>query len=58
MGNNRVVDLPAPNVVIGASGRIDIGSIEATSQCVADPDLKNDGRLDASDLAILLGAWS
>jgi parallel beta-helix repeat protein len=58
LGNNRIVDLPAPNVVVGASGRIDIGPIEATSQTVGDPDLNNDGTVDASDLAILLGAWN
>ncbi len=58
LGNNRIVDLPAPNVVIGLSGRLDIGPLEATSQAVADPDLNNDGTVDASDLAILLGAWN
>jgi hypothetical protein len=58
LGNHRIVDLPAPNVVVGASGRLDIGPLEATSQSVAAPDLNNDGVVDASDLAILLGAWN
>ncbi|MFO0827112.1 MAG: hypothetical protein U0572_03095 [Phycisphaerales bacterium] len=53
----RIVDLPAPNDVVGAQGRIDIGVIEAQSQVLADADFNDDGFVNGADLALLLGAW-
>jgi trimeric autotransporter adhesin len=55
--NARLVDLPMPNFIFGPNGRIDIGPIELPSQSLVDPDFNNDGVVDASDLAILLGQW-
>jgi trimeric autotransporter adhesin len=57
VNGSRLVDLPAPNVIAGANGRVDIGAVELPSQPLADADFNDDGFVDASDLALLLGAW-
>lgn len=57
LGDDRLVDLPTPNIIVGSQGAVDIGVMERQTYPLADPDYNNDGKVDAADLAQLLGAW-
>jgi hypothetical protein len=53
----RRVDMPVPNSGLGSGAAIDIGLFEFQLADLPDADFNNDGAVDATDLAILLGAW-
>jgi hypothetical protein len=53
----RRVEMPVPNSGIGSGIGIDVGPFEFQVTDLPDADFNNDGVVDASDLAILLGAW-
>lgn len=55
-GGLRRVDLAVPNTGLGVGG-IDIGAFERQSLGLPDADLNNDGVVNGSDLALVLGAW-
>lgn len=55
-GAVRRVDLAVADSGFG-SGGIDIGVFERQAGALPDPDLNDDGDVDGSDLALVLGAW-
>ena len=55
-GNTFVVDLPMPQPP--SSSAVDIGPIEIQTASAGSPDQNGDGHVDATDLALLLGAWN
>ncbi len=55
-GQPAPIDLPIANAP--SSTVIDIGVAEAQIASAGSPDLNGDGIVDASDLALLLGAWN